>query len=80
MLATQPRKRRAPKSAKVEARCGKRLKLQISHARKSTGYDETDFVLTALAEFFDNHKTPNDKIAAVQRNRAKSQPAATPAP
>ena len=58
------------KSSTVRARCGKRLKRRIRLAAKSTGYVEADFVLSALEDFFAQHRTPAEQIAAVQRSRA----------
>ena len=60
---------KSPLRTKLEARCGKGLKLRILHAKKSTGFDEADFVVAAVEEFFARHRTPAAQIAAVIRSR-----------
>ena len=59
----------AGKTEKIEARCQKRDKRRVLNAKKSTGLDESDFVVVALREFFARHKTPAAQIAAVRASR-----------
>lgn len=59
----------ATKTPVLAARCSKRQKKRIKDAERSTGMNETDFILSAISEFFANHKTPAEQIAAVQAYR-----------
>lgn len=55
----------------LAARCTPKQKKRITDAEKSTGLNETDFIHIALAEFFENHKTPAEQLAANQAYRLK---------
>jgi hypothetical protein len=53
-------------AAFLSARCSKRLKLRVRHAERSTGLDESEFVRSALEEFFTRHRTPEAQLAAIR--------------
>lgn len=59
------------KCSVLAARCTKALKKRISDAGDSTGLNEAEFILASIDEFFQNHKTPAEKIAAFQAYRLK---------
>lgn len=59
-----------PKKARfVGARVDGAMKKRLADAMKSTGLDESDFLKTAVADFFTVNKTPEAQIAAVSRFR-----------
>lgn len=62
----------ATNTTMLAARCTKKQKKRVKDAKKSTGIEESDFILTALTEFFANHKTPTEQLAAVQEYRLKA--------
>lgn len=60
------------RSPVLAARCTKQQKKRIRDAERSTGQNETDFILAAITEFFAKHRTPVEQMKAVQAFRLAS--------
>lgn len=50
---------------RVAARVSSQLRRTLTKAMKKTNQSETAFIVCALEEFLENHKTPADKIGAI---------------
>lgn len=59
--------------ALIAARCSKPLKRLVKDAEAATGTPESDFVRTAVFEFFQRHPTRREQMQAVVNFRAKSR-------
>ena len=59
-----------PKPPRVAARIPEQLRKKLDRALTVTGQSDTAFLVTALEEFFANHPTPGDKIAAIIKGHA----------